>query len=358
MKKKNYLSAALLMAGMAAMSSCSENEASQSIPDDGAIRFAANTEFGTRAGDVTTNNLSAFNVYAYTVSDAGSSLFMDNVKVSKTSGNTWEYSPLKYWPADKVDFYAYAPESWIGTSGVLAPVKYSDSKADTDLVYAVAKGLEGNGSQANGQVILNFRHALSKVTLLLSSTDSALKVNVTNVALANIKSTGEFSFPENTTAGSPDAQSTGTWANLADGYTYLFHMSSTQDEVVTLTETPTDLSESGLGGPKFFIPQPLVWKSSGAADDTYITLMCSVYDAKTGVKLWPNANTPKENLMEGSSNNDGLLKFPLSTDKFSEWQPGYHYVYNIIVNANSDMNPIEFGNPTVDTFVEVETNYQ
>ena len=225
------------------------------------------------------------------------------------------------------------------------------------MVYAVAAGLNGNGTGGNAQVVFNFRHALAKVTVLLSSTNPDIQVKVTNVALANIKAAGEFTFPKRTTSGSATAPTTGTWGNLAENYPYLLHMSQTVDDVVTLTSTPTDLAASGLGGPKFLIPQPLTWRSMGAKDDNYMSLMCSVYDAKTGVKLWPNANTPAENIVEGSTNNDGLLKFPLSTSQFSAWQPGYHYIYNLVVNANSEMGIIEFGTPTVDSYVDVQTTY-
>lgn len=107
------------------------------------------------------------------------------------------------------------------------------------------------------------------------------------------------------------------------------------------------------------IPQTLTWRRNGAgAQDTYITVMCSVYDTKSGTKLWPNANTPSENIVEGSTFGDGLLKFPLSSTLFSEWHPGYHYVYNLVINSNSEMGAIEFGNPKVDSYVDVTTTYQ
>ena len=79
----------------------------QDVPADGAVRFAANT--GIRgAGDITTANLAAFNVYAYTA-PAPPNLFMDNVEVTKTANNVWTYSPVEYWPSkETVDFYAFA----------------------------------------------------------------------------------------------------------------------------------------------------------------------------------------------------------------------------------------------------------
>lgn len=96
---------------VAVLGSCSDNEhiSPSDSPSDNAIRFAANTDF-SRAGDITTSNLSAFNVYAYTGMASNPTLFMDNVEVTKTGSNTWTYSPLKYWPAhETVDFYALRP---------------------------------------------------------------------------------------------------------------------------------------------------------------------------------------------------------------------------------------------------------
>lgn len=93
-------------------------------------------------------------------------------------------------------------------------------------------------------------------------------------------------------------------------------------------------------------------------DGPRIALQCSIYDAASDEKLWPNENTPEDQLVPGSTTGDGILKFPLSTSKYTEWQPGCHYIYNLVVNSNDDMGAIEFGSPTVDTFIDVETTYQ
>ena len=52
------------------------------------------------------------------------------------------------------------------------------------------------------------------------------------------------------------------------------------------------------------------------------------------------------------------MKFPLSTSKLTNWIPGCHYIYNMVINANEEMGAIEFGSPTVDSFVDIESNYQ
>lgn len=351
----------LLSLGFLTLGACSNTDSAPEIftPEDNAIRFAVNTEY-VRSGDITTNNLNTFNVYAYTGTDSVPKIFMDNVVVSKSSNNVWSYSPVQFWPAkEKVDFYAFAPAGWLNGVEPLKPIPYDAYPGTQDIIYAVAPDLNGSVGMANAQVLFNFRHALSKVTLKLSSTDTDLEVKVTNVALANIMTKGNFHFPTASTSGTPSATSTGTWTDQNTAHAYMFHMSQDANDVITLTTTATDLSNTGmgLGGPKYMLPQVLTWRSNGSGQDTYITVMCSVYDTKSGTKLWPNANTPSENVVEGSTFGDGLLKFPLSTSSFSAWEPGKHYIYNLVINSNEDMGAIEFGTPSVDTFVKVETVY-
>lgn len=362
MNRKNLFILASALASAAAMGACSSDESYSGPADEasGEIRFAAATE-SSRANDITTNNLTSFNVYAYTGTPAASNLFMDNVVVSKTSGNSWTYSPIKYWPANEnVDFYAFAPTTWVGESGPLAPVPYNAVEGTEDIVYAVAPDLRGAAGQPNAQVVFNFRHALSKVTVKLSSSNENLKVRVSNVALSNIMTKGNFTFPEGSTSETPSADNVGTWSDQNTPQGYVLHWSQSADELLDLTSTPTVIPATGLGrgGTVFTIPQTLTYRSLGAGADDYIGVMCVIYDAKTGTKLWPNENTPEENIVQGSTFGDGILKFPLSTSKFSAWQPGCHYIYSLVINSNEEMGAIEFGTPTVDSFIEVETTYE
>ena len=340
------------------VSSCSSNEEEPVDPQlgKGAIRFAAATEF-SRSGDITTNNLTSFNVYAYTGTASAPVTFMDNVTVTKTSANTWTYSPLQYWPAKQsVDFYAFAPADWVGTGGPLNPVSYDAANGTEDIVYAVSPGQTGNSEVVNAQVLFNFRHALSKLTVKMSSTNTGLKVVVSNVAMANIMTKGNFKFPSASTADAPTSDNVGRWTDQNTPQTYVLHWSQSLSDQLTLTSTPTVIAATGLGrgGEMFILPQDLNGTETGA----YIAVQCSIYDAGSGIRLWPNEQTPAENLVGSSTTGDGLLKFPLYTDRYSSWQPGVHYIYNLVINSNSEMGAIDFGNPTVDTFIEVEQTYK
>lgn len=332
-----------------------ENLASVSVKP---IRFGASANLSR--SEVTTNNLTSFNVYAYTNTSDGLKLFMDNVKVTKNSTNVWTYSPVQYWPShEAVDFYAYAPDDWMGSATPITAVPYDNLWADTDLVYAVSPNMMGYSDGPNAQVLFNFRHALSKVLVKLSSTNPDIQVRVSNVVLANIATKGNFHYPDISTSGSVTPNSVGVWTDQNTPHVYIYHMAQTPGDVVTLTSTPNDFSNTdfGAGGAKYLLPQPLFWQNGGSGNDTFLTVMCSMYDAKTGTKLWPNANTPEENIVPDSKFQDGLLRFPLSAATFNSWQPGNQYVYNVIINSNDEMGAIEFGDPSVDSYVDVEVNY-
>ena len=254
-----------------------------------------------------------------------------------------------------MDFYAYAPEGWVPATGPLFPIPYDNYWADTDLIYAVSPDLKAT-TILQSQVVFNFRHALSKVTVKLSSTNKNLRVQVSNVALAGLKTQANFNFPHETTVGSAHP-SQWLWTDHNSPVPMVLHMSSVPDDVINLTSTPNDMSAGGYGGAKYIIPQPLYWNNNGNGDDTYITIMCSVYDANTNEKLWPNANTPADKLVPGSIFKDGLLKFPLSSTNIPNYEAGWSYVYNLVVNSNEDMGQIQFGTPSVYGWDEISSTY-
>ena len=234
-----YLTA--MSVAMIALAGCSESDSADEpvMPAGNEIRFAAATEH-SRAVETTTNTLKSFNVYAYTGTDEAPKLFMDNVTVNKSASNVWTYSPVQYWPAkETVDFYAYAPASWLGTSSPLSPVPFDAYMTSKDLIYAVSPNLSGNTGQANAQVIFNFRHALSKFTVKMRSSDPKLTVKVSNVGLSNIMTKGNFTFPKESTTDDIASGNVGTWTDQNTPMPYVIYWSQSPDELITLTTTPT-----------------------------------------------------------------------------------------------------------------------
>ena len=251
MKTVNLLLAAAATAPYLALTACADGAPATlpEEPDDNAIRFTATAEYSRAGGDLTTNNLTSFNVYAYTGKGTAPVLFMNNVTVTKNDVNSWSYSPVEYWPAkEEVDFYAFSPSGWVGADGPLKPIAYDSYPGTEDIIYAVSPNMSGYAGLANAQVLFNFRHALSKVTVKMSSTNPDIRVCVSNVALANVMTRGNFHFPTGSTAEKPSEYNIGTWSDQNSPQTYILHMSKSPDEIKVLTSTATDMSESGLGG--------------------------------------------------------------------------------------------------------------
>lgn len=373
----------LLLSGMLAtasavfiLSGCASQE-----PDPGevgatgdAIRFSAMAENNTRA-EYTTNNLKSFNVFAYLTNPseyADTTLYMDNVVVSKTPTNLWEYSPVEYWPTNSsLDFYAYAPDSWF-TAGQSPkqPVHYTNNGYCTDLIYAVSLNRsKPSSSDGNAQICFNFRHALSKIDVNLRTTDETnLLVRVGRVTLMGTMMQGDFIFPSRSTdqtSATADPLSIGHWTNLSNPHGQVIYMGMDQSDILQLTTNyvnvnPVIPSYGEPGFSPFVLPQPLSWDINGTAtttDSQSIVIELSIYDATTYTKVWPNSDTPSSSIVPGSFNNDGYIRFPVSSSTVKEWLPGHHYVYNLTINAHAEMGEIVFGDPTVDSFIDVETSY-
>lgn len=95
---KNTIPLTLLMSAMAiTAASCSESNEDPNPDRISGNGYASQPPQNTPSSDITVNNLTSFNVYAYTGADDDSQPFMDNVIVTKPKTNVWTYTPLKYW---------------------------------------------------------------------------------------------------------------------------------------------------------------------------------------------------------------------------------------------------------------------
>ncbi|MDE5661668.1 MAG: fimbrillin family protein [Muribaculaceae bacterium] len=345
---------------VAALPACSTEE-DDPVPAaaDNAIRFTAASRLpqGRATSDITTASLDQFFVYGYLASDK--SAYMTDVEVNKTGSGLWEYSPVKYWPSgDALNFYAYAPQGMLPQGTTPLDAVHFDNSGTSDFIYAVEPGMTQPAKGSDAQVKFNFRHALARITVMLSSEDSKLEVRVNNATIVGANRTGDFSFPAASTAGEASAESVGTWSNLADKSFNVLFMAQRQSEIITLTPEPVDVDIEGDAA-KYFIPQELPFVQGGDYEkEVYLALTCAMYDKATGKKVWPNANTPDINLPNGGLSGEGYIYLSLQGTGFTAWQSGYHYVYNVVINGHPDMSQIEFGNPTVDTFVTVTTQLQ
>lgn len=321
--------------------SCKEQEETDSPTRNNAISLSAVVPNGARSAATSTATIQDFVVYAFT----GGSTLMDGVKVTR-EGGSWTYSPEAYWPVTPVNFYAYSPE--ISTTTTFStnttgniPGYVNDGKVD--LLYSVRKDV----MQQASPVSLNFRHALSKVSILLSSKNPRINVAVSYVSLKNVYIEGSFTFPQSSTLPSaPDA--VGSWSNLKRLTDLMTYAIIDTTDIVDLTPQATDYTLSNLDM-SYVIPQPLmdVQLSASGYTGNYIEVDCKITDTATGAVLWPNSHTPDYMLVPHSDT--GRIVYPATTDAVKAFLPGHAYIYNIEINNPDVLDKIEF-DVTVDDY--------
>ena len=324
-----------------ALSACTEKDESEVLSVGKAISLSAVVPNGSRGAATTTASIKEFVVYAFTEG----SMLMDGVKVTR-EGGSWTYSPAAYWPVEPVNFYAYSPEiktstDISGDGGGHIPGYLNNY--NVDLLYAVRKDV----MQQAAPVSLNFRHALSDVSMRLSSTNPRIKVLVSYISLKNIYREGSFDFPqESTLASAPDV--VGSWSDLKSLTDMITFAIMGNEDRVELTPQPTDYTVNNLDC-SYVIPQPLidVQLSASGYSGSYIEIDCEIFDTATGAKLWPNTKTPDYMLVPETET--GRIVYPATSDKVKAYLPGHAYIYNIQINNPDVLDMIEF-DVTVDDY--------
>ena len=325
------------------MPSCADEDRSSLQPvDSSLISFSAVAPKVASRGDVTTTaTIQNFAVTAY----ANRKILMDNVNVNR-DGSRWTYSPAAYWPDVPVNFYAISPADISASpditgdgSGTASINKYNNP-GNVDLLYAVNYG----EIQTAAPVMINFRHALSKVDVLLSSANSGIIVKVRSVIIGNVYSQGSFFYPHQTTAANNTVS--GFWHSQSMIGDVSLYSSPGKSGTLVLTPDPTDVSESNDGMDiDFFIPQelgPLSYDVDNKVfTGAYIAVDCEMFDKATGGKLFPGSHTPDNLLVTGTE--CGRIMYPATGGTLTQWKIGYSYVYNIAIDNPSVLfDGIEF----------------
>lgn len=252
--KKVYFMAFIATAALTMMS-CSNDDITTggNLSNNEATAINFSTYLGrnveSRAA-VTTGNLTEIGVYAaYTGSDTWTTSksldFMMNQKVTK-SGESWSYSPLKYWPAneaEKISFFAYAPYG-DGTNVTLTKNTTANSTttaptgapvatfAITDATIAqtpdfVAACVMNQAKPTDSKVQFTLKHAMTRVAMQAKVSDGVYAdgdAKKTKVVITSVKLTGDelttnakYTLPNSTDAN-------GKWE--ATGNTHAFGLSN------------------------------------------------------------------------------------------------------------------------------------
>lgn len=359
--KKILFSAAMALV----LVSCSRDEVIEINRDSDEIRFGVVTDAATRAADVYCNNNlpGAFTVYA----NHNGQTYIDGDLIQKDSTAWVNKTGVRYWPKGDVSFYAHVNGTgFTWASGEVPTI--TDYTVDTlvanqkDLLYAVK-------TQSEGQVTLNFRHALSQIVFQAKNTNANLYVEIKGVTICKLGNVNTFTYPTANTDdniinhdGEGDTETTGAWGRWGD------LTGGNTDYAVEFTAVPVpgdnddkSLTNTNNTGKEFssnamlLLPQKTTaWdpEDGKPADQngTYFLVDCKICNvagddyATSDVVLW-----------------EGPAAIPVAFN----WEQGKKYIYTFVFgdgNGGYDPNPddptpvllpITF-NVTVDDFVPVE----
>lgn len=333
------LSATVLLTG------CSNDETTE-ISESNAIAFNASTSNVTRGTATTTNSISAFKTYAFLGTDA----YMDGVTVSKGTDSKWTAENTYFWPKNTLNFYSVSPSTLsltttgVGSGTTTPTISFTvpaAAESQTDLLYAV------NIAPTSGQQVnVNFRHALSQIVFKAKNTNSALKVIINGVKIANLNNAGTYTYPNATTSSSSSDK--GSWGSTLTG-TETF-VAGITETTLTGSSTATATNITADNGALFLLPQTqTAWVPADNQNPTgtYFLVNCKIYSVSGSNEtlLWPATETFAE------------VAIPVGIT----WAEGNKYTYTFIFGEGGGYEPgtddpvlvpITF-DVTVDEFVDM-----
>lgn len=342
--KKNLLFAAL---AAAALTSCSYDEVIEVQKDE--MTFTVITDNQTKAADVYCQNnlMEVFNVFATYTKDSKTSWYIKNDIIELDNGQWVDKTATRYWSPDGThDFVAFTNAGTIEAlddqpTTAIKAVNFTpktDVTEQVDFVYAVNKGL----NKEDGNVALNFRHALSQIEFWAKNTNDQLYVVIKDIKVGNTPSKGDFTFPteSTTTAFVNHNQNTtatlnvGTWelSDLVNSYEVdlgegIFLSRTANHKGLTTSIDVSGNSTRNFTNSLLLLPTSSLTNGKTVAWDpeteiisenagTYLAINCdiynvagSVFDATTDVKV-----------------HTGWTYIPVS---FS-WEPGKKYIYTFV----------------------------
>ena len=281
------------------------------------VNFRVTSGAITKATPTTVANLSAFKVTAI----GNSASYFTDLNVAVTSAGVCTPEKTYYWPGYELGFYAYANPSG-GTAsitnaakGVAGVTPVAAAADQQDFVVAYSTGTKAD-NMASG-VALNFRHALSQIKVKATNKSTAgLKINVKGVKVANVKASGDFSYPTAVTSGNNAATLDFALWNSSSASKTAYSIGGTSETAVALSATAADIMFSG--GSWMLVPQQLTaWNlasdKTNSNANAYIGVYLQILDASNG-QLYP-----------ATAGEYAYANVPIDT----KWEPGKTYTYTL-----------------------------
>lgn len=281
------------------------------------------TSVGTHGTETTTDNITKFWVTA--IDEAGANYF--SKQEFTKAGGFFTSSPVYYWPAGTLNFFAYSPsETDLGATVTID--KDTKNLADfspateianqKDFVTATASGTRA-ANETNG-VELTFAHQLSQIEIKAKNTNTGYIYKVVGVRIGKPVSKGTFTFDTNKWTLTTTEKS-----NYAVEYA--------TDERTLTADAATMM---GDGGNAMLLPQQLTaWASETDKTNTnngaYIALKIQI-TTKDGARVYP------------AKGDYDWAAVAIGTN----WEAGKKYVYTLDFSAGAGKVDPEKPTPTPD----------
>lgn len=247
----------MMLLAIAAMAGCSKSEVVDNPNGDGNTPIKLKTFVGkaVKAAETTTDNLTSFQMEAYTTTAAypGADAPTSFISSAVTTPSSWTYTGPQYWPQSlKVSFFAYAPTTGVtyaapaaaGWPSFTYTVAAEANQADLIVAQRTSQDATSNG----GSVALTFNHALSQILFKAKCASADFTAVVKTIELSGIQNEGTYTFATSETEGTAIE---GSWSGVkgAEGYAYLTNG--------TAAITSAGEAITGTNGALMLMPQTL-----------------------------------------------------------------------------------------------------
>lgn len=376
----------IVMAAMAAMFSmgftaCSNNDEDLAAKQDMAEKYGIGFDVKADGVNVTrgqatnsgTIQFTNFQTWAYDATTDGRYMGASDaagITVTNSAG-VWGYNPTQFWPVNALNFVAIAPASPNGVSAnactvtshvvtLTSTVALSGNVEDQDdIMYAAARAADDDPNPGdkgaygpvtkddhNGDVPLNFQHALSQIVFQgkLPADGTVTEVEIAEITLGNIPSAGSLTFTSagafyggNTTIAPTTPISFSLDADDLEGSH--FEIGGTLDNAVgntafALTASNGTKPTAKPGNAWFMLPQALTaWVPASAAERKAGGLLVA---PATGAYLKVRATLKKDGVT--ILNNDKPVYIPID----QTWERSKKYIYTIMFNGTGALTEITF----------------
>lgn len=177
-----------------ALASCSSDQLVD-LKEGDEIKFTAVADNDSRASKIYCNNNLPESFQLYAATSTGTKFITDEMYKFNTDAYK-STSTKRYWPEnDALNFYAIqnAPvTTWEPAESLAGTFTPNATVANqVDFIYAVKEGIKKSDA-TNGNVSLNFRHALSQIEFNAKNENPNLKIEILGVKVGRVAATADY----------------------------------------------------------------------------------------------------------------------------------------------------------------------